>query len=201
MGLESRCVAVIDGKRVDGKLLLEGDELILRGGEKPRKFKLSTLKKLVAEKNRLSAASKEGDVCFQIEGDAEKWLKKIQNPPTRESKLGIKPGTKVFLNGPFEAEFIRAVKANRTDNASEADLILLAVEKKSELKHGKTIRAKMNPAAAIWILYPKGVDAITQMDVFEVLRGIGLKDVKVMSFSATHTGLKFVVPVGERGRD
>lgn len=201
MGLESLCVAVIDGKRVDGKLMLEGDELILRGGEKPLKYKLSSLKKLTADKSRLSATTKGVDVCFQIEGDAAKWLKKIQNPPTRESKLGIKAGTKVFLSGEFEEEFVNAVKPHVTSDPKEADLLLLSAERGTDLKKAKRLRVNMKPAAAIWIIYPKGIEAIREIDVLETLRSFRLKDVKVMSFCPTHTGLKFVIPVSERHGD
>lgn len=198
MGLESPCVAVIDGKRFDGKLLLEGDELVLRGGEKPLKYKVSSLKKLTANNSRLSATTKGVDVCFQIEGDAAKWLKKIQNSPTRESKLGIKAGTKVFLSGEFEDEFVNAAKPHVTSDPKEADLLLLSAKRRADLKKAKPLKAKMNPAAAIWIIYPKGIKAIREIDVLETLRSFGLKDVKVMSFSPTHTGLKFVIPLSER---
>jgi hypothetical protein len=53
-------------------------------------------------------------------------------------------------------------------------------------------------AAALWVVYPKGQKQITENDVIAAGRKSGLKDVKVVGFSATHTGLKFVVPVEKR---
>ena len=40
--------------------------------------------------------------------------------------------------------------------------------------------------------------AIREVEVIERGRTAGLKDVKVASFSATHTALKFVIPVAAR---
>jgi hypothetical protein len=56
----------------------------------------------------------------------------------------------------------------------------------------------MQGAAALWIVYPKGQKQITENDVLAAGRKSGLKDVKVVGFSATHTALKFVIPLAER---
>ena len=56
----------------------------------------------------------------------------------------------------------------------------------------------MQPDAALWIIYPKGIREITENDVIAAIRAAGLKDVKVASFSATHTALKAVIPVAQR---
>jgi hypothetical protein len=60
----------------------------------------------------------------------------------------------------------------------------------------------MRGATALWIVFPKGKpkapENIAERDVFSVGRAAGLKDVKVVGFSATHTALKFVIPVSKR---
>jgi hypothetical protein len=56
----------------------------------------------------------------------------------------------------------------------------------------------MRGATALWIVYPKGQKQITENDVLAAGRRAGLKDVKVVGFSATHTALKFVVPLSDR---
>jgi hypothetical protein len=50
----------------------------------------------------------------------------------------------------------------------------------------------------LWIVYPKGQKSITENDVIAAGRKTGLKDVKVVGFSATHTALKFVIPLDTR---
>ena len=57
----------------------------------------------------------------------------------------------------------------------------------------------LKPAGALWVVYPKGVQTIREIEVIAAGREAGLKDVKVASFSATHTALKFVIPVASRG--
>ena len=56
----------------------------------------------------------------------------------------------------------------------------------------------MQGAAALWIVYPKGQKHITENDVLAAGRKSGLKDVKVVGFSPTHTALKFVIPLSKR---
>jgi hypothetical protein len=56
----------------------------------------------------------------------------------------------------------------------------------------------MKGAASLWIVYPKGQKQITELDVLTAGRKVGLKDMKVISFSPTHTALKFVIPLSNR---
>ncbi|HXR09549.1 MAG TPA: hypothetical protein VN792_02170, partial [Candidatus Acidoferrales bacterium] len=56
----------------------------------------------------------------------------------------------------------------------------------------------IKPNGAIWIVYPKGVKHITESDVLRAIRAASLTDVKVASFSATHTALKAVIPSARR---
>jgi hypothetical protein len=43
----------------------------------------------------------------------------------------------------------------------------------------------------VWIIYPKGIQTITEGQVIAAGRAAGFIDVKVCGFSATHTALKF----------
>ena len=51
---------------------------------------------------------------------------------------------------------------------------------------------------ALWIVYPKGRKEITELQVLNAGRATGLVDIKVVSYSATHTALKFVLPKAKR---
>jgi hypothetical protein len=62
----------------------------------------------------------------------------------------------------------------------------------------KKIAGKMKGSAALWVVYPKGQKSITETDVIGAGRKAGLKDVKVVGFSASHTALKFVIPLERR---
>ena len=57
---------------------------------------------------------------------------------------------------------------------------------------------KIAPNGSLWIVYPKGNKELKQDDIFKAGKSAGLVDVKVVSFSSTHTALKFVIPVSKR---
>jgi hypothetical protein len=67
-----------------------------------------------------------------------------------------------------------------------------------ELSSVAKIAKSLKGATALWIVYPKGQKAITENDVIAAGRKTGLKDVKVVGFSSTHTALKFVIPLDKR---
>jgi hypothetical protein len=60
------------------------------------------------------------------------------------------------------------------------------------------IAKSVKGATGLWVVYPKGKKEITETDVIGAGRKTGLKDVKVVGFSPTHTALKFVLPVEKR---
>jgi len=80
----------------------------------------------------------------------------------------------------------------------DTDCIFIAVDSKEDLGALQKIPRVMKGTAALWIVYPKGQEQITENDVLVAGRKVGLKDVKVVGFSATHTALKFVIPVERR---
>ncbi|HEV2986441.1 MAG TPA: hypothetical protein VGX46_18725, partial [Vicinamibacterales bacterium] len=60
------------------------------------------------------------------------------------------------------------------------------------------LKASMKPNGAIWVVRPKGRPEISERAVMRAGKAAGLVDVKVVSFSATHTAEKFVIPVSAR---
>src|ERR1035438_1857878 len=120
-------------------------------------------------------------------------------PPSRLDKLGVKAGLAVRLQGEFDAGFTRELKAAGAAAPGKlADLILLAASRTADLARIPGLAAKLQPAGGLWVIYPKGVETIREIDVIEAGRAAGLKDTKVVSFSSTHTGLRFTVPLAAR---
>jgi hypothetical protein len=74
----------------------------------------------------------------------------------------------------------------------------LRIDTKKQLAQVTKIAQAMEGPVALWIIYPKGQQHITEGDVLSAGRKVGLKDVKVVGFSSTHTALKFVIPVNKR---
>jgi len=76
--------------------------------------------------------------------------------------------------------------------------MFFGAEDKEALARLKSLAPFLKKSGALWVVYPKGQSRITENDVLAAGRKAGLVDVKVVSFSATHTALKFVIPVSRR---
>jgi len=101
----------------------------------------------------------------------------------------------------FDQEFLGELKAFEKTAGKDVDgaeLKFFAVSSREGLAQVSKIAKGMKGAAGLWIVYPKGQKTITENDVIGAARKTGLKDVKVCGFSATHTALKFVIPVEDR---
>ena len=131
-------------------------------------------------------------------------------PPERDyshrlliDKLGVKPEQRVVVLGVENAEFLKDL-ADRVPKYSagrlvkDADLIFFSAEALADLSPLKSLLRSMQRNGAIWVVYPKGQKHIREIYVITAGKAAGLVDNKVCSFSATHTALRFVVPVANR---
>jgi hypothetical protein len=202
MGNEVRCTVRFGKQESKGKALLETNEIIFRGDFR-LKIPFSTIKSLQATDGELRVQTPEGLAIFDLGVAAEKWRDKILHPKSRLEKLGVKPGAKVTLLGGFDTDFLQELgdlskSLSTGKRAANSEWIFFAVDSKEHLAALSKISKSMQGAAALWIVYPKGQKHITENDVLAAGRKCGLKDVKVVGFSATHTALKFVIPLSNR---
>ena len=202
MGNEAICKVRFGRQESEGKALLETNEVLFRGDFR-LKIPFSNIKSAKTVDGELRLQTGEGLASFHLGAAAEKWLEKILHPKSRIEKLGVKPAAKVSLIGEFEADFLREVSGltksvAKGKAAADSEHIFLAADSKEDFLALSKIAKAMVGAAALWIVYPKGQKQITENDVLAAGRKIGLKDVKVVGFSATHTALKFVIPLDKR---
>jgi hypothetical protein len=202
MGQELICTARWGGKSVRGKALLETAEIIFRGDER-KKIPFSAIRGIEAKDGELRLKIDDELVVFELGERAEKWGQKIANPKSVMEKLGVKPGEPVTVVGKLDTEFLKKLKEQKSRVApgkieDGIGWIFLGADARAELGEVKKIAAKMRGAVALWVVYPKGQKHITEIDVIGAGRKAGLKDVKVVGFSPTHTALKFVIPVEKR---
>ena len=207
MGNEVKCRARFGKQESHGSALLETREIIFRG-DFPLKIPFAAILSAEVVGDGLQLRTAEDVATFELGAStAQKWREKILHPKTRIEKLGIKPGMKVSLIG-FEDQDEEFLKELQTTEAvmtpaknglpKECDCILLRTDTKQQLAQVATIARKMLGAMALWIIYPKGQKHITEDDVFAAGHKAGLTDIKVVRFSATHSALKFVIPVKKR---
>jgi len=203
LGSEVKCAVRANGKRAEGKALLETTEIIFRSDALRLKIPFAGMKSVKAVDGELRVQSPDGAVVFEVGPQAEKWAQKILHPKSRMEKLGVKEGAKVTVIGKLDAEFEAELEKVTPDFvrgtiAKNTEFIFLAAETQKELARAPNIAKVMRGAAGLWIVYPKGRKDITENGVLSVGRKAGLKDVKVVGFSPTHTALKFVLPVEKR---
>jgi hypothetical protein len=202
VGNEVKCTAWLGNQQSEGMALLETSEILFRG-----KFRLkipfSTIKSAKAADGELRLQTAEGAVVFGLGAAAEKWRDKILHPKSRIEKLGVKPGAKVSLLGDFDPEFLDELgkltkSVSKGKVAADSEWIFFAADSKEDLLVLPKVSKSLEGAAALWIVYPKGQIEITENKVLAAGRKCGLKDVKVVGFSSTHTALKFVIPLSNR---
>ena len=118
-------------------------------------------------------------------------------------KLNVKEGARVLVRGVGDPALLAKIRA-RTEHCSvggrmkNCDVILLGVERVADLRKIESCCALMAPAGGLWMIYPKGRKDITEAQVMSAGLATGMVDNKVVSFSATHTGLRFVIRKADR---
>jgi hypothetical protein len=203
MGQEANCKVRLGGKTVEGKALLETDELIFRAPDLRLKIQFRDVKSIVADDGWLRVTFREGAAEFELGRAAAKWAEKIRNPKSLIDKLGVKAESRVAVLGIKDADFQRDLRA-RTQDVLESkagkncDLILWGAERDLQLGELTKLQKSLKPDGAIWVVYPKGQKEITEAGVLAAGERAGLVDVKVARFSSTHTALKFVIPAARR---
>ena len=200
MGQELECRMRYRDRTVPGKAYLETGFLLFRGD--PRlKVLFKDLTAVRAFDGVLKLEFPGGPAELELGRAAEKWADKILHPPSRADKLGVKPQIAVRLSGEFEAAFLEELQllgARMVEGRAKADLIFFEARKAPDLAKIAKLASGMLPDGGIWVVYPKGVKEIREIEVIEAGRAAGLKDVKVAAFSDTYTALKFVIPVTKR---
>jgi hypothetical protein len=171
MGQERECTLRIARRRIEGEALLETAEIIFRpvDGSKRLKFAFADIFKSVkAVDGELRFHTEEGPAVLELGPAAEKWAEKILHPKSRAEKLGVKSGMQVAVVGSFDVDF----------------------QKELRVAAGGISEGKFSDGAELIF--------VTENDVIGAGRKTGLKDVKVVGFSPTHTALKFVMPLDKR---
>jgi hypothetical protein len=127
-------------------------------------------------------------------------------PSTRPllDKLGVKPGLRVSVLGLDDPLFLQQIQGRSVDTSSRprkgSDLIFFYAESRADLGRLEALRHSIQPAGAIWVLWPKGRKEFREDDIRAFGPAAGLVDVKVVAFSETLSALKMVIPVAQRPR-
>jgi hypothetical protein len=205
MGAEAVCTVRFGGKSAKGKALLETEQLWFRaeGGEFRLKIPFRAMGSVTASDGELRIDFSEGRPVFELGELAAQWAEKILHPKALIDKLGVKAGALVCVVGVTDENFLKQLRERTNEIANgkppkETDWIFLAAESTEDFRKIRPLTKSLKKNGGLWIVYPKGQKNITENEVLAAGRKTGLKDHKVASFSATHTALKFVIPVSGR---
>jgi hypothetical protein len=117
-------------------------------------------------------------------------------------KLGIKPGHRVLVLGAPEGFALDDVRVLTTARG-KADVILSFHDRRADLaRRMPKLRKLMEPAAGLWIAWPKRTSKLPTDLTEDVVRELALEntlvDNKVCAIDETWSGLRLVIRLRDR---
>jgi hypothetical protein len=197
MGREANCQCRWAAESAPCKVLLETNELIVRGPIR-RRAPISSLTDVLVQGDQLHFRAGADEVALKLGANlAQSWAKKLTTqPPSLATKLGISHDTHLLLIGEFESgELKSAIAAGGTHgrSANSVNLILALVRTITDLNYTLDIYSTQHTNPPIWIIYPKGPKKpMSESEIRGTLRHQGFIDTKVASVSTTLTALRFI---------
>jgi hypothetical protein len=120
-------------------------------------------------------------------------------------KLGIKPGHRVLLLSapePFELDLPDDVKVGRTARGKADVIVSFHTERADLARRMPKLRAAMEPAAGLWIAWPKRASKVPTDLTEDVVRELALAnrlvDNKVAALDEKWSGLRLVIRLEDR---
>jgi len=122
---------------------------------------------------------------------------------SRIEKLGVKAGNDVLVLGveadcTFMDELRDRGAVVRTGGNRQTDVIFALFRHRNDLRRLRSLVPRLKADGVLWTLRPKGSKDLTEAEMRDAGLEAGLVDVKVVSFSDSLSGLKMVIPVGQR---
>jgi hypothetical protein len=206
MGQEAECTVRVGRKTAHGKALLETESLLFRGDVR-LDLPFASFGAVEVDGEELVIETREGEEYRFHLGTARaaRWVRLIKEPKPLFEKLELTRESRVAVVDVRDDLFLTALR-ERVASVDEgrvpegAMTIFFGADAKDALRKIQLLRARMAPEGALWVVRPKGSASVTEHDVFDAVREAGLKDMKVVAFSKTHTAHKCVVPVEMRGK-
>jgi len=196
MGREARCHARWGTCSGEVTVLIEPPELIARGAFRAR-ARLDELGEVRAEGGTLRCSAGGEKIELALGPLAPRWATAlVAPPPSLAKKLGLKPATRVWVEGEVDDDALAAAlaQATRANDTADIDVIVARIDDAAALAsvlkaHARTLARGVR----LWVVYVKGKDApLGEAAIRTILRDRGFIDLKVASVSTRLTALQFV---------
>jgi hypothetical protein len=205
MGYDAACTLTTGGRTFSGTARLEETTLTFRGDTRLA-IPLAIVDAIEARDGRLSFTAGGRPLVLELGPSAEKWARRMTSPPSRVEKLGVKAGMRVGLAGLDDPALVEDIESRGATIEPGPltvglDMIFFAADTAEDLDRLAALVARIQPAGTIWLVRAKGRDApIAESESMAAGKRAGLVDVKVVSYSETHSAEKYVIPVARRSR-
>ncbi|GAC1335666.1 MAG: hypothetical protein NVSMB17_18830 [Candidatus Dormibacteria bacterium] len=122
---------------------------------------------------------------------------------TRLRKLGVRAGMRVLLvdihDTAFAAELVEAGAEVLGGTGDAPDMVFVGVHSIEDLGRVARYRDRISKQGTLWLVRPKGPDTpVPEAAAMAAGLEAGLVDVKVVSFSESHSALKYVYRLRDR---
>ena len=98
MGIETTCRVETEAGAGDARVLLETEELVVRGALKTR-IPFKSVEAAVVDGRKLIVSHGNTRTVLHLGPEAARWADRILNPKSRLEKLGVKPSMVVSCQG------------------------------------------------------------------------------------------------------
>ena len=203
MGYDAACTLTTDGRSFKGTASLEDKQLLFRGDTRIA-IPLTAIDEVHAREGTLFVSFGDRRAVLELGAPAAKWAKRIAAPPSRVEKLGLKPGMRVAVLNLDERALVQDIESRgatleRGTRARGLDLVFFGAASAADLARLSMLAGRIKPSGAIWVVRAKGRGApISESQSMAAGKRAGLVDVKVVSFSDSHSAEKYVIPVANR---
>lgn len=193
MGREAIAQCSWQGQSGEAKVLLESQEIILRGPIKAR-IQRSGISAFTVEGEALRVTAPDGVLVAELGAkEAGKWAEALAKPaPSLASKLGIGGEKPAFLLGETCDEALLDALAghHRVDQAERASVIVALIDSESALDVALELAGEHG--LMLWCVYLKGKGTVFGDSAIRAhLRGAGWMDNKTCSVSEKLTATRY----------
>jgi hypothetical protein len=205
MAMESACKLQVGKDRYDGKVRMEADHIDFAGQTKFR-FRLTEIRNPQQDSEAISFGFHGHAVQIGLGNlrTAESWINYILHPQTLADKLGLRDGQSIRVQNIDDPELMSSLEGKKvkivTNGVSRCDMVVLGVERASELRQVEDLMENLKLDGVIWVVLQKTLRTVTKANVVATVREAGLAHEGVIDYSESHAAHRIMRPLGQRKR-